>query len=119
MHECVCVCAVFHTVIQDFEFWERALQSSVLTWRVCVAHNIYGGLGTCSSKKNLLIAALRLILRHSGGTSSQFKRGRLHSQTQFYLGGDENCHWISQKSLDSDLEEIVDVWSRKGRWIAV
>ena len=29
---------------------------------------------------------LRLILRYSGGTSSQFLKGSLHSQTQFYLG---------------------------------
>ena len=33
-----------------------------------------------------LIDALRLILRHSGGTSSQLKKESLHSQTLFYLG---------------------------------
>ena len=32
-----------------------------------------------------LIDALRLILRHSGGTCPD-------SQTQFYLGCKENCH---------------------------
>ena len=32
-----------------------------------------------------LIDALRLILGHSGWTSSQFSKGSLHSQSQLYL----------------------------------
>ena len=32
------------------------------------------------------IEALRLILRHSEGTSSQFQNGSVHSQTQLYWG---------------------------------
>ena len=35
MFECVCVLGFIH----DFEFWEWEPQSSVLTWRGCIAHN--------------------------------------------------------------------------------
>ena len=45
---------------------------------------------------------LRLILRHSGGTSSQFKKESLHSQTQFYLG------WMEGKGVGYETLVCVD-----------
>ena len=60
-------------LIQGFEFWEGGLQSSVLTWRGCIAYNYQGESGGMLPQIYFLkLDALRLILRHSGGTSSQF-----------------------------------------------
>ena len=67
---CVCVCRVSYRVLT---IGRGELQSSVLTWRGCIAHNNLGGLGACSpSFLKFFLDALRLILRHSGGTCRQF-----------------------------------------------
>ena len=68
------MCVSVQGFIQDFEFWEGGeVQNSVLPWRGCIAHNNLGGvgLGACSPRFKKYIDALGLILRHSGGTSSQ------------------------------------------------
>ena len=79
-----------------------------------------GGLGVSSCRYiYIFFDALRLILRHSGDTCSQFLKKNLHSQTQFYLGLIKIEIESSEKLTDSNLEEIVDLWHRKGRRIAV
>ena len=44
----VCVCV--QGFIQDFEFERGILQSLVLMWRGCIAHNNQEGLGVCSPR---------------------------------------------------------------------
>ena len=58
--------------IQDFEFGGGGeLQSLALTWRACFSTPPLGGSGGMPPKKMFeKIEALRLILRHSGGTFS-------------------------------------------------
>ena len=71
---CVCVCVCVQVSYTILSFGREGTPKFGVMLRECIALNNYGGLGVRSPVvvDFFLIDALRLILRHSGGTSSQF-----------------------------------------------